>query len=127
MTAQAEGRKLLRLEAHQHLDGIDVFRVPMASRKRLGVLPDVHGLYPRLTPREHVRYFAELHGIDARRADQRCDALFQLLNTQLGLFHLRFVRRGLLLVLVLADVDSDRVLLALFAHGLSEGGDCGSL
>jgi len=32
------------------IDGIDVFRDPMASRKRLGVLPDVHGLYPRLTP-----------------------------------------------------------------------------
>ena len=48
-------------------DGIDVFREPMASRKRLGVLPDVHGLYPRLTPREHVRYFAELHGMPARR------------------------------------------------------------
>jgi len=62
------------------VDGIDVFRDPMASRQRLGVLPDVHGLYPRLTPREHVRYFAALHGIDARRADQRCDALFQLLG-----------------------------------------------
>jgi sodium transport system ATP-binding protein len=62
------------------VDGIDVFREPMASRKRLGVLPDVHGLYPRLTPREHVRYFAELHGIPPRRADERCDALFQLLG-----------------------------------------------
>ena len=62
------------------VDGLDVFRHPMASRKRLGVLPDVHGHYPRLTPREHVGYFDELHGIDPRRADERCDALFQLLN-----------------------------------------------
>jgi sodium transport system ATP-binding protein len=62
------------------VDGIDVGRDPMGSRKRLGVLPDAHGLYPRLTPREHVRYFAELHGIPPRRSDERCDALFPLLG-----------------------------------------------
>jgi len=62
------------------VDGIDVLRDPMGSRKRLGVLPDAHGLYPRLTPREHVRYFAELHGMSPRRSDERCDALFPLLG-----------------------------------------------
>jgi sodium transport system ATP-binding protein len=62
------------------VDGIDVVRDPMASRRRLGVLPDAHGLYPRLTPREHVRYFAELHGMSPRHADERCDVLFPLLG-----------------------------------------------
>jgi sodium transport system ATP-binding protein len=62
------------------VDGIDVFTDPMESRKRLGVLPDAHGLYPRLTPREHVRYFAGLHGIPAARSDERAAELFQLLG-----------------------------------------------
>ena len=34
----------------------------------MGLLPDSRGLYPRLTPREHIRYFGELHGLSGRRA-----------------------------------------------------------
>ena len=38
------------------------------ARRRLGVLPDARGLYPRLTAREHIRYFGELHGLRGARA-----------------------------------------------------------
>jgi sodium transport system ATP-binding protein len=37
-------------------------------RRRLGVLPDARGVYKRLTARENIRYFGELHGLDARRS-----------------------------------------------------------
>src|SRR5213083_1274433 len=45
------------------IDGIDTQKDPLAARRRLGVLPDLRALYTRLTAREHLRYFGELHGI----------------------------------------------------------------
>jgi sodium transport system ATP-binding protein len=44
---------------------------PVEVAKRLGVLPDSRGLYPRLTTREHLRYFGELHGISGPSLDRR--------------------------------------------------------
>jgi len=44
------------------VDGVDVAQDRMAAQRQLGVLPDVRGLYPRLTAREHIRYFGQLHG-----------------------------------------------------------------
>ncbi len=37
------------------VDGIDVAEDPLRAQGRIGVLPDAHGLYPRLTAREHLR------------------------------------------------------------------------
>ena len=62
------------------VDGIEVAADPLAARARLGALPESRGLYPRLTAREHVRYFARLHGIGAREAERRCEALVKLLD-----------------------------------------------
>jgi sodium transport system ATP-binding protein len=45
------------------VDGIDVRESPREVRRRIGWFPDAFGLYPRLTAREHVRYFGELHGM----------------------------------------------------------------
>src|SRR5438128_9023012 len=39
------------------IDGIDSQRETIAARRRLGVLPDIRGLYLRLTAREHIEYF----------------------------------------------------------------------
>ena len=36
-----------------------------AVRRALGVLPDARGVYKRLTARENIAYFGELHGLDA--------------------------------------------------------------
>ena len=46
------------------IDGIDAVAEPLAVQRRIGVLPDAHGLYVRLTVREHLRYVGELHGLD---------------------------------------------------------------
>ncbi|EGG29002.1 sodium ABC transporter ATP-binding protein [Aequoribacter fuscus] len=45
------------------VDGVDIQEDKIGVRRRLGVLPDTRGLYPRLTARENVAYFAELNGL----------------------------------------------------------------
>ena len=53
------------------IDGIDSRLDPIAARRRLGVLPDVRGLYTRLTARENLRYFGDLHGLSRRDVETR--------------------------------------------------------
>ncbi|NMO19765.1 ATP-binding cassette domain-containing protein [Pyxidicoccus fallax] len=62
------------------VDGVDVVRRPEEARRGLGVLPDARGLYPRLTAREHARYFGELHGLSGAALDKRVDELIDLLD-----------------------------------------------
>jgi sodium transport system ATP-binding protein len=53
------------------IDGHDIVANRVEAQRRLGVLPDVRGLYPRLTAREHVRYYAELHGLRGEALEKR--------------------------------------------------------
>jgi len=55
--------------------GLDVVRDRFAVRHRIGVLSDARGLYPRLTARENIRYYGELHGMRGDPLEQRIDAL----------------------------------------------------
>jgi sodium transport system ATP-binding protein len=52
------------------VDGIDAARNPVEVRRHLGVLPDARGVYKRLTARENIAYFGELHGLSAERIRQ---------------------------------------------------------
>ena len=60
------------------VDGAEVSADPQAAQAKMGILPDSRGLYPRLTPREHLRYFGQLHGCSD--LDARSDELVQLLD-----------------------------------------------
>jgi sodium transport system ATP-binding protein len=62
------------------VDGVDVVQRPEDARRALGVLPDARGLYPRLTAREHARYYGELHGLSGAALDRRVDELLELLE-----------------------------------------------
>ncbi|MCY1000457.1 ATP-binding cassette domain-containing protein [Myxococcus sp. MISCRS1] len=62
------------------VDDVDVVARPEDARRGLGVLPDTRGLYPRLTAREHARYFGELHGLSGAALDKRVDELVDLLD-----------------------------------------------
>ena len=62
------------------VDGIDVARQPMAALARLGVLSDARGLYPRLTARENIIYYARLHGMGAAAANARAEQLARVLE-----------------------------------------------
>jgi sodium transport system ATP-binding protein len=64
------------------VDGLDAASQPLEVRRRLGVLPDARGLYKRLTARENIAYFAQLHGLDAQLIRRRCDTLIQALAMQ---------------------------------------------
>jgi sodium transport system ATP-binding protein len=62
------------------VDGFDTLEEPREVQKRIGVLPDAHGLYPRLTSRENVRYFGRLHGLSGETLEREIDALVRLLD-----------------------------------------------
>jgi sodium transport system ATP-binding protein len=62
------------------VDGIDAVREPQKAQSHLGVLPDVSGLYPRLTPREHIEYYGALHGLSREVLRARMDHLLEMLD-----------------------------------------------
>ena len=62
------------------VDGLDARRQPTAVRARLGVLPDLRGIYPRLSARENIRYYGELCDVPADALDKRIDVLLELLD-----------------------------------------------
>jgi sodium transport system ATP-binding protein len=64
------------------VDGVDAALHPLEVRRRLGVLPDARGLYKRLTARENIAYFAQLHGMDDALIRRRTDALIATLAMQ---------------------------------------------
>ena len=64
------------------IDGLDAEHEPLAVRRTIGVLPDAHGIYKRLTARENIEYFAALQGMAAPAARAACDALIGTLGMQ---------------------------------------------
>ena len=72
---------LMKPDAGQVLvDGIDAARDPAAVRRALGVLPDARGVYKRLTARENIAYFGELHGMSRAAIALRTQALSEALD-----------------------------------------------
>ena len=64
------------------VDGIDVGKDANAVRRSLGVLPDARGVYKRLTARENITYFGELHGMSAAQVAERTRALAEALQME---------------------------------------------
>jgi len=64
------------------VDGFDTMTQRLEVQKRIGVLPDNRGLYPRLTAREHVRYFGRLHGMRGAELEARIDQLIEDLEME---------------------------------------------
>ena len=62
------------------IDGRDVRLQRTAALAQLGMLSDARGLYPRLTARENIVYFARLHGLSDAQAQARADLLADLLD-----------------------------------------------
>lgn len=62
------------------VDGVWVEQDPDNVRKRIGALPDAYGLYPRLTARENIEYFAQLQGMRGGELQKRLDHLEELLD-----------------------------------------------
>jgi sodium transport system ATP-binding protein len=64
------------------VDGIDALAEPTLARRRLAVLPDARGIYKRLTARENVAYFGELHGMAPERIAERTARLAATLGME---------------------------------------------
>ncbi|KAB7631222.1 ABC transporter ATP-binding protein [Stenotrophomonas rhizophila] len=62
------------------VDGIDAAVDPVAVRRQLAVLPDARGVYKRLTARENIAYFGQLHGLSAARIRERTKVLAMALE-----------------------------------------------
>ncbi len=69
------------------IDGVDVTVDSLEVRRRIGFLSANTGLYPRLTARETLEYFARLHGLEGEaltRAVEKVIAAFDIAPFQDG-------------------------------------------
>ena len=64
------------------VDGVDVATDANRVRRSLGVLPDARGVYKRLTARENIAYFGELHGLSPALIAERTRVLAQALQME---------------------------------------------
>ncbi|WKZ39882.1 MAG: ATP-binding cassette domain-containing protein [Anaerolineales bacterium] len=69
-------------EGTAKVDGFDVRESPLEVQRRIGVLADARGLYPRLTSRENIRYYGRLHGLEGEALEKQIDSLLILLDMQ---------------------------------------------
>ena len=64
------------------IDGMDPHEHTLDVKRQLGVVPDSRGLYTRLTARENIRYFGQLHGMGSVALEARIDELTEILGMQ---------------------------------------------
>lgn len=62
------------------IDNLDIQSNHLEVQRRIGVLPESHGLYPRLTSRENIRYYGRLHGMEGAALESAIDRLINLLD-----------------------------------------------
>jgi sodium transport system ATP-binding protein len=67
-------------EGEIRIDGLDPTRDAMEIKRTLGVVPDSRGLYSRLTARENISYYGELHGMKKNAIRERIDNLIETLD-----------------------------------------------
>jgi len=62
------------------IDGFDISQSPIEVQTRIGVLSDAQGIYERLTTRENIRYFGQLHGMSDQELEKRVAELIVMLD-----------------------------------------------
>jgi len=62
------------------IDGADVVTDGLAARQSIGALPHGAGLYPHLTARENIAYYAKLCGLDKEAQQERVESIIELLE-----------------------------------------------
>ena len=60
--------------------GFDTVREPQEVRRRVGVVTAEIGIYPRLSARENIAYFAELSGVLDGELDRRVNTVIERLD-----------------------------------------------
>ncbi|HKX57678.1 MAG TPA: ATP-binding cassette domain-containing protein [Xanthomonadales bacterium] len=69
-------------EGEIRIDGLDPGTDAMEIKRTLGVVPDSRGLYNRLTARENIEYFGELHGMGRPEMNERIAHLTKTLGME---------------------------------------------
>lgn len=64
------------------IDGVDVVSNSLVARQRLGSLPHGAGLYPHLSARENIAYYAKLCGLENSVLDDKVDGIIKLLEIE---------------------------------------------
>ena len=67
-------------EGEIRIDGLDPTADAMAIKRTLGVVPDGRGLYTRLTARENIAYYGDLHGMAKDALKERIEELTKTLG-----------------------------------------------
>lgn len=62
------------------IDGLDVVDDALGARRRIGTLPHGSGLYPHLTARENIAYYAKLYDMSPGIIDERVQTVIDQLN-----------------------------------------------
>ncbi|NCP66577.1 MAG: ATP-binding cassette domain-containing protein [Paraglaciecola sp.] len=62
------------------INNVDVLRNPIIARQKIGFLSGSTGLYGRLSGRENIAYFGQLHGMSPQAISSRIDELAELLD-----------------------------------------------
>jgi len=62
------------------IDGCDVVTNGLDARRRIGALPHGAGLYPHLTARENIAYYARLCGLGEQHIANRVASIIELLE-----------------------------------------------
>jgi sodium transport system ATP-binding protein len=57
------------------IDGSQVVSGQLSTQAKVGILSDARGLYPRLTTRENIAYYGQLHGMNKAAIVRRTDQL----------------------------------------------------
>jgi sodium transport system ATP-binding protein len=62
------------------VDGADVVSASLEARRRMGTLPHGSGLYPHLTARENIAYYARLYGVPKQSVDEKVEKVIDQLE-----------------------------------------------
>ena len=62
------------------IDDLDPTRDAMAIKDTIGVVPDNRGLYARMTARENIHYYGELHGMKDADIRKRIEEFVEILD-----------------------------------------------
>ncbi len=64
------------------VDRFDTAKQAVEVQRCIGALPDSKGLYPRLTARENIRYYGQLHDLDGPALESRIATLVRMLEME---------------------------------------------
>ena len=64
------------------IDGADVVADSLGARRLIGALPHGAGLYPHLTARENIEYYANLCGVDKAEVGDQVNEIVRLLEIE---------------------------------------------